>query len=67
MSYTEQEKQQALTHYDDTDSIAKVINTLGYLTRQNIYTWIKNRNIEKKNKAFFDYSDIPEYRRHPSM
>ncbi|OUQ03266.1 IS3 family transposase [Thomasclavelia spiroformis] len=67
MSYTEQEKQQALALYDETGSIAKVINTLGYPTRQNMYTWIKNRNIEKKNKASVDYSDTPEHRRHPSL
>ena len=50
MSYTEQEKQQALALYDETGSIAKVINTLSYPTRQNMYTWIKNRNIEKRKK-----------------
>lgn len=33
MSYTEQEKQWALALYDETCSIAKVINTLGYPTR----------------------------------
>lgn len=67
MSYTEQEKQQELTLYDETGSIAKVINKLGYPTRQNIYTWIKNRNIETKKKASADYSDTPEHRRHPSL
>ena len=50
MSYTEQEKQQALALYDETGSIAKVINTLSYPTRQNMYTWIKTRNIEKRKK-----------------
>ncbi len=67
MSYTEQEKQQALTLYDETASIAKVINKLGYPTRQNMYTWIKNRNFEKNKKAIVDYSDTPEHRRHPSL
>ena len=67
MSYTEQEKQQALALYDETGSIAKVIHQLGYPSRQNMYTWIKNRNIEKKKKASVDYSDTPEHRRHPSL
>ena len=67
MSYTEQEKQQALALYDEIGSIAKVINTLGYPTRQNMYTWIKNRNIEIKEKASVDYPDTPEHRRHPSL
>lgn len=67
MAYTEQEKQQALALYDETGSISKVINKLGYPTRQNMYTWIKNRNIEIKEKASVDYSDTPEHRRHPSL
>ena len=33
MAYTEQEKQQALALYDETGSISKVINKLGYPTR----------------------------------
>ena len=66
MSYTEQEKQQTLSLYNETGSIAKVINKPGCPTRQNIYTWIKNRNIKKKKKASVDYSDTPEHRRHPS-
>lgn len=67
MSYTEQEKQQTLSLYNETGSIAKVINKLGYPTRQNMYTWIKNRNIEKMKKASVDYSDTPEHRRRPSL
>ena len=67
MAYTEQEKQQALALYDETGSISKVINKLGYPTRPNMYTWIKNRNIEIKEKASVDYSDTPEHRRHPSL
>ena len=35
--------------------------------RQNMYTWIKNRNIEKKKKESVDYSDTPEQRRHHSL
>lgn len=47
----EQEKQQAFDKDDETGSIAKDINKLGYPARQNMYTWIKNRNIEKKKKG----------------
>ena len=67
MSYTEQEKQLALAPYDKIGSIAKVINRLVYSTRQNMYTWIKNGNIAKKKKAYVDYSDTPEHRRHLSL
>ena len=52
MSFTEEEKKKALQLYDETGSIAKVIHNLGYPSRQNMYTWIKNRNIEKKHKEY---------------
>lgn len=44
MSYTEQDKERALTLYDELESVTKVIHELGYPTRQNMHTWIKNRN-----------------------
>ena len=66
MSFTEEEKNRALQLYDETKSIAKVIHTLGYPSRQNMYTWIKNRNIEKKRKEC-DFTDSPGYRRHPPL
>lgn len=50
MAYTEQEKERALALYDELGSIGKVINQLGYPTRQNMYTWIKNRNISFSSK-----------------
>ncbi|MDD6639791.1 MAG: transposase, partial [Erysipelotrichaceae bacterium] len=67
MSYTEQEKERALTLYDELGSIAMVIQKLGYPSRQNMYTWIKNRNIAIKQKATVNYSDSPTHRRHPSL
>lgn len=48
MPFTEEQKNKALQLYDETGSIAKVIHTLGYPSRQNMYTRIKNQNIEKK-------------------
>ena len=66
MSFTEEEKKKALQLYDETGSIAKVIHKLGYPSRQNMYTWIKNRNIEKKRKKY-DATDSPGHRRHPSL
>ena len=47
MSFSEEEKKKALQLYDETGSISKVIQNLGYPSRQNMYTWIKNRNIER--------------------
>ena len=67
MAYTEQEKERALALYDELGSIGKVINQLGYPTRQNMYTWIKNRNISFKQRAAVDYCDLPTHRRHPTL
>ena len=33
---------------------------------QNMYTWIKNRNVEKKRKEY-SFTDSPDHRRHPSL
>ena len=67
MSYTEQEKQEALALYDELGSISKVINKLGFPSRQNMYTWIRKRNVEQKKRKKADCSDPPEHRRHPSL
>lgn len=66
MAFTEQEKEAALKLYDELGSVGQVINKLGYPSRQNMYTWIKNRDIEKKRKKY-DCSDEPDHRRHPSL
>lgn len=50
MSFTE-EKNKALQLYDETGSIAKVIHTLGYTSRQNMYTWIKIWTIYKGSRC----------------
>ena len=52
--------------YDETVSISKVIQKLGYPSRQNMYTWINNRNIERKRRES-DYTDSPDHRHHPSL
>ena len=66
MAFTEEEKERALKLYDELGSIGKVINKLGYPSRQNMYTWIKNRNVDIKRKKY-DCTDLPEHRRHPDL
>ena len=66
MSFTEEEKKRALQLYYETGSIAKVIHKLGYPSRQKMYTWIKNRDIEQKRKKY-DATDSSGHRRHPSL
>lgn len=39
--YTQQEKEAALILFDETESIAAVINKLGYPSRHNMNIWIK--------------------------
>lgn len=39
----------------------------GYPTRQNMYTWIKNRNVAIKQRAAVGYSDSPTHRKHPTL
>ena len=62
-SFTEEEKKKALQLYDETGSIAKVIHKLRYPSRQNMYTWIKNQNIEKKHKEY-SFTNSPDHRIH---
>lgn len=66
MAFTQEEKIIALQLYDELGSISKVIHKLGYPSRQNMYTWIKNRDIDKKRKKY-DCTDSPDHRRHPSL
>ncbi|MBR2700980.1 MAG: hypothetical protein IKE77_02715 [Erysipelotrichaceae bacterium] len=65
MAFTEEEKERTLKLYDELGSIGKVINKLGCPSRQNMYTWIKNRDTDKKRKKY-DCTDSPEHRRHPN-
>ena len=51
MPFTEEQKNKALQLYDETGSIAKVIHTLGYTSRQNMYTWIKIWTIYKGSRC----------------
>ena len=66
MSFSEEEKSKALQLYDETGSISKVIQKLGYPSRHHMYTWINNRYIERKRRES-DYTDSPDHRRHPSL
>lgn len=49
-------KNKALQLYGETGSIAKVIHTLGYPSRQNMYTWIKIKILKRKKYDFTDSS-----------
>ena len=58
MAFTKEEKERALKLYDELGSIGKVINKLGYPSRQNMYTWIKNRDVDKKRKKYALFKEL---------
>lgn len=53
--YLDYQKEQALTLYDQYKSVTKVIQSLGYPTRQTLYKWIEESSspakAEKQNTA----------------
>ena len=49
--YSEDQKKRAIILYDQHKSVTKVIQCLGYPTRQTLYTWIVVRDSPPKAKA----------------
>ncbi len=39
--------------YHQCKSVSKTVCILGYLTREQLYAWIKNENISKKSRKNF--------------
>lgn len=67
--YSEEQRNKALTLYDECQSVVKVIQILGYpQTRQGLYNWIKQRNQPPKDKAARKrVNNSPEHPFHPSV
>ena len=58
----------ALQLYDQSNSVSKVIQQLGYPTRQRLYDWIAERDSPPKRKApRRKYNNTPNHPRHPSL
>lgn len=58
----------ALQLYDQSKSVSKVIQQLGYPTRQRLYDWIAERDSPPKRKATRrKYNNTPNHPRHPSL
>lgn len=57
-----QEKEQVLKFFDNLESVGKVINKLAYPSRQNLYTWIKNRNVDISNQKKQGSLSLPSSR-----
>lgn len=66
--YSENQINQALKLYDQTKSVTKVIQCLGYPTRRALYNWIATRDAVPKPKATRKrWNNTPDHPMHPSV
>lgn len=66
--YSEDQRERALALYDQHKSVTKVIQFLGYPTRQALYTWIDIRRSPPKVKApRRKWNNCPDHPRHPTV
>jgi len=66
--YSKYQRKKALQLYDQCKSISKVIQKLGYPTRQRLYDWIFERDYPPSKKTLRrKYNNTPDHPRHPSL
>lgn len=66
--YSEDQKKRAIKLYDQHKSVTKVIQCLGYPTRQTLYTWIVVRDSPLKIKAVRKkWNNKPVHPIHPPL
>lgn len=66
--YSKYQRKKALQLYDQCQSVSKVIQQLGYPTRQRLYDWIAERDCPPKNRAPRKrFNNTPEHPRHPPL
>jgi len=66
--YSKYQRKKALQLYDKCKSISKVIQKLGYPTRQRLYDWIFERDYPPGKKTLRrKYNNTPDHPRHPSL
>ena len=66
--YSERQKNRAIKLYYQLKSVTKVIQCLGYPTRQALYTWIVVRDSPPKIKASKKkWNNKPVHPRHPPL
>ena len=65
--YSKEQRESALQLYDECRSVTKVIQKLGYPSRQGMYKWIKERTKSPKEKASRKrLTNAKEHPLHPS-
>lgn len=66
--YSKYQRKTALQLYDQSKSVSKVIQQLGYPTRKRLYDWIAERNSPPHSKApRRKFNNTPDHPRHPSL
>lgn len=66
--YSNYQRERALQLYDQCKSVSKVVQKLGYPTRQRLYDWIAERNSPPKSKiARKRFNNTPDHPRHPPL
>lgn len=66
--YSKYQRKIALQLYDQSKSVSKVIQQLGYPTRKRLYGWIAERDSPSERKApRKKYNNSPDHPRHPSL
>lgn len=66
--YTEEQYHRALEVYEETKSVMKTIQRLGYPSRrQTLYNWINRKRLLPEEKSTFRGLNTAEHPRHPSL
>ena len=68
MGYSDDQRERALELYNKVQSVSKVIQQLGYPSKQGLYTWIGARNKLQKTKASrTKYNNALDHPLHPPL
>lgn len=66
--YTEEQYHRALEVYEETKSVTKTIQRLGYPSRrQTLYNWINRKRLLPEEKSTFRGLNTADHPRHPSL
>lgn len=65
--YSNEKRQRAIQMYQETRSIDRTIEILGYPGRQTLYTWIREQKQPTKVKSTYRGKNAPDHPRHPPV
>jgi len=62
MRYSDDQRERALELYNEVQSVLKVIQKLGYPSKQGLYTWIGAKdNLRKPKAPRAIYNNTPDH------